>query len=220
MGEPDAAVAGGAGTRLPAEKKSIHATERDTDENRLRRISFLAELETIQPECLVYLDESGVSTQMTRTLARARRGQRIHDAVPAGHWKILTLVGALSIRGMLASMTVEAATDGDVFFAFLDHFLCPKLRPGDVLVMDNLSVHKLEGVRQRVEAVGARLLYLPPYSPDLNPIEKAWSKLKTLLRSEKARTPEALHNAIERRLPAITAQDAQAWFRLPFAVQL
>jgi DDE superfamily endonuclease len=148
-------MACGAGTRLPAEKKSIHATERDTDENRLRRISFRAELETIPPECLVYLDESGVSTQMTRTLARARRGQRIHDAVPAGHWKILTIVGALSIRGMLASMTVEAATDGDVFFAFLDHFLCPKLRPGDVLVMDNLSVHKVEGVRQRVEAAPA-----------------------------------------------------------------
>ena len=103
--------------------------------------------------------------------------------------------------------------------AFIIHFLGPKLRPGDVLVMDNLSVHKLEGVRQRVEAVGARLLYLPPYSPDLNPIEKEGSKLKTLLRSEKARTPEALHNAIERRLPGITAQDAQAWFRLPLAVQ-
>jgi transposase len=104
----------------------------------------------------------------------------VDAAVPGGHWKILTILGALSITGMLASMTVEAATDGDIQLDFLDAFLCPKLRAGDVLVMDNLNVHKVEGVLTRVEAVGARLLYLPPYSPDLNPIEEAWSKLKQI----------------------------------------
>jgi transposase len=164
----------------------------------------------------VYFDESGVSTQMTRSHGRAPRGQRVDAAVPGGHWKMLTILGALSLTGMLASMTVEAATDGDVLLAFLDAFLCPKLRPGDVLVMDNLNVHKVEGVRTRVEAVGARLLYLPPYSPDLNPIEKVWSKIKQLLRGENARSPEMLHQAIAKNMPAITAEDAKAWFRLPF----
>ncbi len=168
----------------------------------------------IDPDRLVYLDESGVSTQMTRSHGRAARGLRGHAAVPGGHWKVLTILGALSCTGMLTSMTVEAATDGEVFLDFLDALLCPSLRPGDVLVMDNLNVHKVDGVRQRVEAVGARLLYLPPYSPDLNPIEKAWSKLKQLLRGENARSPETLHQAITRTIPAITAHDAKASFRL------
>ncbi len=153
---------------------------------------------------------------MTRSHGRAPRGVRVDAAVPGGNWKILTILGALSIDGMLTSMTVEAATDGDILLDFLDAFLCPKLRPGDVLVMDNLSVHKIDGVRDRVEAVGARLLYLPPYSPDLNPIEKAWSKLKQLLRGENARSPEMVYQAISKIMPAITAQDANAWFRLPF----
>jgi transposase len=152
---------------------------------------------------------------MTRTYGRATRGQRVPDAVPGGHWKTLTVIGALNRNGMLAAMTIEAATDREVFLAFLDEVLCPKLKPGDVLVLDNLSTHKVDGVRKRVEAAGARLLYLPPYSPDLNPIEKAWSKLKTLLRSAKARTADALHKAIENLLPAITPNDAQAWFRIP-----
>lgn len=178
-------------------------------------------MRTLAPEQLVYLDESGVSTQMTRLYARARHGQRVAAAVPGGHWKMVTILGALNHNGMLAAMTIEAATDRDVFLAFLDDVLCPKLKPGDVLIMDNLSTHKVHGVRQRVEAVGARLLYLPPYSPDLNPIEKAWSKLKALLRNSQARTAEALHNAVAQLLPSIHAQDAKAWFRLPFnAVQL
>lgn len=163
----------------------------------------------------MYFDETGVSTQITRSHGRAPRGVRVDAAVPGGHWKILTILGALSITGMLASMTVEAATDGDILLDFLDAFLCPRLRPGDVLVMDNLNVHKVEGVRTRVQAVGARLLYLPPYSPDLNPIEKAWSKLKQLLRGENPRSPEMIHQAVARTMPAITAHDAKAWFRLP-----
>jgi len=126
----------------------------------------------IDPDRLVYLDESGVSTQMTRSHGRAARGLRGHAAVPGGHWKVLTILGALSCTGMLTSMTVEAATDGEVFLDFLDALLCPSLRPGDVLVMDNLNVRKVDGVRQRVEAVGARLLYPPPYSPTSIPLKK------------------------------------------------
>ena len=159
-------------------KKSVHATERDTEDNRRRRAEFVAELRTIPRERLIYLDESGVSTQMTRSYGRALGGRRVPDAVPGGHWKMLTILGAMNHRGMLAAMTIEAATDREVFLRFLDEVLCPKLEPGDVLIRDNLSAHKVAGVRERVQARGASLLYLPPYSPDLNPIEKAWFKLK------------------------------------------
>jgi len=125
----------------------------------------------------------------------------------------MTILGAMSTRGMIATMTIEEATDTDIFLAYLDHVLCPQLRPGDVVVMDNLSSHKVKGVRERIEAARAELLYLPPYSPDLNPIEKAWSKLKLLLRSAKARTKDVLDQAITDLLPQITPDNAQAWFR-------
>jgi transposase len=114
-------------------------------------------------------------------------------------------------RSMLAAMTIETATDREVFLAYLDEVLCPKLRPGHVLVMDNLSAHKVDGVRQRIQARGASLFYLPPYSPDLNPIEKAWSKLKQGLRAIGARSEETLHRAVAQLLPTITPTDATAW---------
>jgi transposase len=150
---------------------------------------------------------------MTRLYARCLGGPRIHEATPGSHWKILTILGAMSTRGMIATMTIEEATDTDIFLAYLEHVLCPQLRPGDLVVMDNLSSHKVKGVRERIEAAGAELLYLPPYSPDLNPIEKAWSKLKLLLRSAKARTRDVLDQAISDLLPQITPDNARAWFR-------
>lgn len=153
---------------------------------------------------------------MTKRYGRARPGRRIAEATPQGNWKILTILGAMSLRGMIASMTVEAATDAEIFLAFLDQVLCPVLRPGDVIVLDNLSSHKVTGVRERIEQAGAELLYLPPYSPDLNPKEKAWAKLKQQLRAAKARTAIALDQAIAEMLPTIRPQDAAAWFRLPF----
>ena len=205
-------MAGSAADGSAAEKKSLHAIERDREENRKRREEFLQRLQTIPPEKLIFLDESGVTTQMTRGYARASGGRRVHEATPGGHWKILTILSALSLGGLLATMTIEEATDGDIFLAYLEQVLGPKLRPGDVVVMDNLSAHKVAGVEQLIQAAGAELLYLPPYSPDLNPIEKAWAKLKQLLRSAKARTAEALNQAIAELLPQITPQNAQAWF--------
>ena len=129
---------------------------------------------------------------MTRLYARALGGGRIHEATPGGHWKILTILGAMSLRGMVATMTIEEATDTEIFLAYVEHVLCPALQPGDVVVMDNLSSHKVNGVRELIQQAGADVLYRPPYSPDLNPIEKAWAKLKQWLRSAKARTQEAL----------------------------
>jgi transposase len=155
-----------------------------------------------------------VTTSITRLYGRCLGGRRIHEATPGGHWKILTILSAISTRGILATMTIEEPTDSDIFLAYVQQVLCPALRPGDVVVMDNLSAHKAEGVRESIEAVGATVLDLPPYSPDLNPIEKAWAKLKQLLRSTKARTTEALEQAIAQLLPKITSQNALAWFRL------
>ena len=153
---------------------------------------------------------------MTRLYARAPGGARVHEGTPEGDWQILTILGAMSIRGMIAAMTIEAATDGEIFLAFLDEVLCPALHPGDVVVMDNLSSHKVDGVRQRIENCQAELLYLPPYSPHLNPIEKAWSKLKQILRQAKARTVDALDQTITIALPEISPTNALAWFRLCF----
>lgn len=150
---------------------------------------------------------------MTRQWGRAPKGERIAEARPEGHWKVLTTLGAMSLEGMVASMTVESATDSDVFEAFLEEVLCPKLKAGDSVVMDNLSVHKIDRVRELIEGAHARLLYLPPYSPDLNPIEMAWSKFKQFLRAAKARTREALDQAVTAALETITADNAAAWFK-------
>ncbi len=152
---------------------------------------------------------------MTRLYARGTGGKRIHEATPGGHWKIMTIPGAMSLNGMVATMTIEEPTDTDIFLAYVEQLLVPVLRPGDVVVMDNLSAHKAPAVRTWIEQAGAELLYLPPYSPDLNPIEKAWAKLKQLLRTAKARTKETLDQAIADALPCITPANAQAWFRLP-----
>jgi transposase len=197
------------------EKKSLHANERDTEANRLKREQFIERIRATTPERLIFLDESGVTTSMTRLRARCLGGKRIHEATPGGHWKILTVLGAMSLRGMVATMTIEAATDADIFLAYVEQVLSPKLKPGDVVVMDNLSSHKVRGVRESIEKAGAELLYLPAYSPDLNPIEKAWAKLKQLLRSAKARTKDALDQAITDALQLISPADAKAWFRLP-----
>lgn len=155
---------------------------------------------------------------MTRLRARCAGGGRIHEATPGGHWKIMTILGAISMRGVIAAMTIEEATDGDIFLAFVQQVLCPALKDGDVVVMDNLSSHKLAAVRTSIEIAGAELLYLPPYSPDMNPIEKAWAKLKELLRTAQARTRQALEQAIADALRHLTPGNAEAWFRLCHSV--
>ena len=161
----------------------------------------------------MFLDESGVTTEMTRRYGRAERGERVCEGAPAGHWHTLTLLGAITVNGMLATMTVESPTDGDVFFAYLEQVLCPRLHSGQVVVMDNLSAHKNPAVRQCIEQTGARLLYLPPYSPDFNPIEQCWAKIKEHLRAAKARLLDVLDLAVTSAIAAVTAQNASAWFR-------
>ena len=148
---------------------------------------------------------------MTRLYARAPRGQPALATKPVNRGRHVTMLGALSLQGLVAAMTVEGFTDGEVFLAFLQEVLVPQLQPGQILILDNLKAHKVAGVAAACAAVGVRLLYLPPYSPDLSPIEECWSKVKTLLRAKAARTLEALEQAIAEALAAITSQDAHGW---------
>jgi transposase len=159
-----------------------------------------------------FIDESGVNMAMTRLYGRAPRGTRVIDSVPYNDGPHLTMVGALGLHGLEAVMTVEGATDADVFLAYVEHVRAPTLRPGDIVVMDNLRAHKVTGGQPMIEGRGARLLSLPPYSPDRSPIEPAWSTLKPSLRTAKARTREALEAAITQALSRITAADAHGWF--------
>jgi transposase len=161
---------------------------------------------------LKFIDESGVNISMTRLYGRAPRGHRVVGSIPKNWGHNVTLLAALSTTGVEATMTIEGATDTDVFCAYVSDVLAPTLRTGDIVVMDNLSAHKTQRVRELIEARGARLVYLPPYSPDFNPIEPCWSKIKTFLRAAKARTSERLDEAIKQAFETITEADARAWF--------
>ncbi len=161
----------------------------------------------------VVLDEFGAATNMARTHARAPRGERAAAAVPHGHWKVLTTVAAMAVGGMVAAATVDAAIDADGFRQLVRDGLVPALRPGQVVVMDNPSSHKVAGVREAIEAAGCRVLYLPPYSPDLNPIENAIAKVKAGLRRAAARTVAALGDAVRAGVASVTASDARGFFR-------
>ena len=170
---------------------------------------------TMDATRLVFLDESGVDTAMTPAYARAPRGQRAVGRVPGGHWKRLTILGALTADGLVAAMTVAAATTTQVFLAFVQQVLLPALRqrPGCLVIMDNLAPHKAQPVRAAFEAAGVAYRYLPAYSPDLNPIEQAWSKLKGVLRKAETRSLGQLDAELPHALGQITTRDAQGWFR-------
>jgi transposase len=162
---------------------------------------------------LVFIDETWVKTNMTRRYGRAKCGQRLVAAVPHGHWKTTTFVGALRCDGLTAPLVVDGAINGKLFLAYVEQVLVPTLRQGDVVIMDNLRAHKLAGVRQAIEAVGAKLLFIPPYSPDLNPIELAFSKLKAQLRAKAIRTVDALWNALGNLCGSFSPEECANYFR-------
>ena len=161
---------------------------------------------------LHFVDESGVNIAMTRLYGRAPRGERVIGSVPQNYGENLTMLASMGLGGVGAVMTVNGATDADVFRAYVGQVLTPTLRAGDIVVMDNLPAHKAAGIKQMIEGAGAELIYLPPYSPDLSPIERCWSKIKTSLRKAKARTREALELALKQALTTITESDALSWF--------
>jgi len=177
------------------------------------RRAWQAVTATLDPERLVFLDESGVATDMIRRYGRSLRGRRVHDHTPHQHWQTSTFVAALRVGGLTAPGLLDGPMDGDSFLAYLDQVLVPTLRGGDLVVMDNLAAHKVEGVRERIEATGARLWYLPPYSPDFNPIELWFAKLKALLRAARRRSVEELWTTVGECLRLFTATECRNYFR-------
>lgn len=166
----------------------------------------------LDPERLVFVDETWASTNMTRRHGRCPRGERLRMSVPHGHWKTTTVIAGLRSSGIVAPFVIDCAVDRDVFETWLEQVLVPELRAGDIVIMDNLSSHKGPRVQTMIQAVGAELRYLPPYSPDFNPIENAFAKLKALLRKEAARTVDALWSAIGRLVDLITPEESVNMF--------
>ena len=161
---------------------------------------------------LVFIDESGIQNNMTRFYGRIIGGGRLHESVPGATWDTTSMISSIRYNGTTAAMTVNGATDANVFEVYISEILCPTIGKDDIIIMDNLNTHKASGIRESIEATGATLLYLPPYSPDFNPIEKMWSKIKAYLRKAKARSPKALEQAISDAFHSITDSDAHGWF--------
>ena len=194
---------------MAAQKKSRVAQERDERE----RAAFGERIGSVDPRHLVAVDECGTHTSMTRARARAPRGERAYGRVPRNRGKNTTLIASMTLEGgMGEAMAVEGATDARVFEAYVEGFLAPSLSSGQIVLLDNLGAHKTERVRELVEARGAQVWFLPAYSPDLNPIEEAFSKVKALLKKAAARTKEALVEAMAEALAAVTPEDAHGWF--------
>jgi transposase len=195
-----------------APKKSLHADERETERVQQARAADQEEITALDSARFKCIDESGVNRAMTRLYGRAPRGERVVGTVPQNYGAKVTMLAALGSQGVEAVMTIDGATDAEGFRVYGEQVLRPTLRPGDMVIMDNLRAHKAVGIREAIEQAGAQVLYLPPYSPDLSPIEPCWSKLKTAMRTAKARTREALEHAIAQALATITVADAHSWF--------
>lgn len=166
----------------------------------------------LDPAQLVFIDETGTTTNMTRARGRAARGKRLVSAVPHGHWKTTTFVAGLRHDRITAPFVIDRPMNGAIFRTYVERCLAPTLRPGDVVILDNLPAHKVAGVRRAIEARGARLLYLPPYSPDLNPIEQVFAKLKALLRKAQERSIDALWRRIGQLLDHFKTDECRRYF--------
>ncbi|MFG1464568.1 IS630 family transposase [Xanthobacter sp. DSM 24535] len=194
------------------QKKTAHAAEQDRPDVAHWRHAWFDGQPDLDPGRLVFIDESGTSTKMARLYGRAPRGERCRAPVPHGHWKTTTFVGGLTLEGIVAPMTIDGAMTGAAFLAYVEQLLVPTLSPGDVVVLDNLPAHKPAAIREAIEAAGAVVLFLPPYSPDFNPIEMAFSKMKASLRKAAARTLPSLWDAIRDAIDAVTPNDARSFF--------
>jgi transposase len=194
------------------EKKTAHASEQDRPDILKRREDWFESQLDLDPEKLVFIDETWATTNMARKNGRAPKGERLRASVPHGHRKTTTFIAGLRLTGLTAPMVLDGPINGVWFQAYVDQVLVPTLAPGDIVVIDNLGSHKGVGVRKAIEAAGATLLYLPPYSPDFNPIEKAFSKLKALLRKAAERTVDGLWNKIGQLLSDFTPTECANFF--------
>lgn len=198
---------------LTSKKKTQHADERDRPDVRQKRRSFRRRVQRVEPKRLVFVDETGVTTAMTRAYGWAPRGQRAVGSAP-GSWESLTVIAALGMGGVRAPLVFPGATDAAAFESYVEEVLVPELHAGDVVVWDNLSPHQAYAAAAAVKRAGARLLPLPPYSPDYTPIERLWSKVKAYLRRVAARTKDAVYDALGEALEKVTTQDIIGWFQL------
>ena len=206
---------------LPRKKKIPRACEQDRPDVQEQRREFCTKLASVDPHRLVFVDECGANTAMTRTYGRAPVGQRVYTNTP-GHWDSITLTCGLRLSGVTAPLAFEGATNTDIFESYVEDVLVPELKPGDVVVWDNLKPHKSEEAIEAVEAAGARVEPLPPWSPDLTPIEEMVSKVKGVLRSVAGRTTEAVSAGFATALDGVTLEDIAGWFRsrAAYAMQL
>ena len=195
-----------------AQKKTAHAAEQDRPDIRKRRAAWFEGQLDLDPARLVFIDETWASTNMARRYGRAPRGRRLRAGVPHGRWKTITFVAGLRTSGVVAPFVLDGPINRAAFEAYVEKVLVPALRPGDVVILDNLSSHKGPSVRALIESAGATLLYLPPYSPDFNPIENAFAKLKALLRKAAERTVGGLWDAIGRLIDLFTPNECANYF--------
>src|ERR1700710_1961235 len=193
-------------------KKTAHASEQERADVKAAREDWVDGQADLDPARLIFIDESVLSTKMARLRGWAAKGERCRAAIPHGHWKTVTFVGGLTLAGFVAPMLLDGPMDGECFLAWIEQMLVPTLRPGDIVIMDNLAAHKVAGVRQAIEARGAALRYLPPYSPDLNPIENAFAKLKAHVRKSAARTLDALERAAANALQQFRPDQCSNFF--------
>jgi len=199
------------GHRLEPYKKTPLARERDRDDVRIRREAFLEAQPHLDPTRLIFLDESGFRLGSPPHYGWSPRGAKAFGKGIHGRWTTITMLGAIALDGFRGFFTVDAATDRDVFLVFVEQVLVPNLRPGDIVVMDNLSVHYSTAAQEAIRAAGAEVMYLPPYSPEFNPIEKAWSKLKAALRRSVTLTRETFDHAVTEAMDTITTNDIREW---------
>jgi transposase len=193
-------------------KKSLHAAEQERNDVRAARTKWKREQPQLDAKKLIFIDETGTSTNMTRARGRCRRGKRLVAKVPHGHWKMTTFVAGLRQGGITAPFVVDAPMNGEIFLTYLEQCLVPTLSPGEIVSMDNLPAHKVAGVREIIEATGARLRMLPPYSPDLNPIEQCFAKIKAHLRKAGERSIPALWDRIGTILEGVAPQECKNYF--------
>jgi transposase len=190
----------------------LHADEQEQADVQAARRAWSEAQPGMDIEKLVFIDETWISTSMTRHYGRAPRGQRCIASAPHGHWETTTIVASLRHQQLTAPLVADGPMDGELFLAHVRQFLCPTLRPGDIVVLDNLSSHKVAGVKQAIAAADATLIYLPPYSPDLNPLEKLFAKLKALLRKAAKRSVDALWNEIGELLNTLSSTECANYF--------
>ena len=198
--------------RPDVQKKTAHASEQDRPDVKAKREAWFESQLDLDPEKLIFIDETWTTTNMARKCGRALKGERLRAGVPHGHWKTTTFVAGLRMTGMVAPMVLDGPINGIWFQAYVEQVLVPALSPGDIVIMDNLGSHKGAKVRAAIEAAGAKLLYLPPYSPDFNPIENAFSKLKALLRKAAERTVDALWDRIGALLGEFSPHECANFF--------